>query len=277
MKLNLVPDYVRQRKVNKQIIALLVVLFFVVNAAMVFWMVTTRTRLSELQERKTELEAQANRVDTLNSQAEALVNQAALTLAKSEWKKVVEQHNLKYPEFYSKLNQYTSPRVRYASLQIQQANQLQISAYAKGIREIGVYLQTMYQCPLFTAVSLTTQMPGYPAGATGAQVGGMLGGLGGGAPLGPMAGGLTAASGGPSGGFGLGAPAGGKGQDGGSPAGLMNFQVVATLKEPMTPPAPPGLLNIGGGTGAGGGFGMPGGFGGGTSAPPRLGGRGLGI
>ncbi|MER3403419.1 MAG: hypothetical protein C4336_04900 [Armatimonadota bacterium] len=277
MKLNLVPDYVRQRKVNKQIIALLVVLFFVVNAAMVFWMVTTRTRLSELQERKTELEAQANRVDTLNSQAEALVNQAALTLAKSEWKKVVEQHNLKYPEFYSKLNQYTSPRVRYASLQIQQANQLQISAYAKGIREIGVYLQTMYQCPLFTAVSLTTQMPGYPAGATGGQVGGMLGGLGGGAPLGPMAGGLTAASGGPSGGFGLGAPAGGKGQDGGSPAGLMNFQVVATLKEPMTPPAPPGLLNIGGGTGAGGGFGMPGGFGGGTSAPPRLGGRGLGI
>lgn len=277
MKLNLVPDYVRQRKVNKQIIALLVVLFFVVNAAMVFWMVSTRTRLSELQERKAELEAQANRVDTLNSQAEALVNQAALTLAKSEWKKAVEQHNLKYPEFYSKLNQYTSPRVRYASLQIQQANQLQISAYAKGIREIGVFLQTMYQCPLFTAVSLTTQMPGYPAGATAGQAGGMLGGLGGGAPLGPMAGGLSAASGSPSGGLGLGAPAGGTGQDGGSPAGLMNFQVVATLKEPLTPPAPPGLLNIGGGIGAGGGFGMPSGFGGDMNVPPRLGGRGIGI
>jgi hypothetical protein len=52
MKLNLVPDYVRQRKVNKQIVALMVVLFVVVNAAMVFWMLQTNRRLAELQEEK---------------------------------------------------------------------------------------------------------------------------------------------------------------------------------------------------------------------------------
>ncbi len=277
MKLNLVPDYVRQRKVNRQIIALLVVLFFLVNAAMAFWLVSVRAKLGELQAHKADLEAQAGQVDALNSQAEQLINAAALTLAKSEGVRIIQQHNLKYPEFYSKVNQYTSPRVRYASLQIQQGNQLQISAYAKGIREIGLYLQTMYRCPLFTAVSLTTQMPGYPAGTTGGQAGG-FGAFGGGAPAGPMAGGLTATGGGPGAGFGLGAPmggTGGTGQSAGSPAGLMNFQVVATLKEPMAPPTLPSILNIGGG--AGGGFGVPGGLGGGAAPPPQLGGRGIGI
>jgi flagellar basal body-associated protein FliL len=44
MKLNLVPDYVRQRKVNKQILALLVVLFLIVNALMAFWMVSAQRR-----------------------------------------------------------------------------------------------------------------------------------------------------------------------------------------------------------------------------------------
>jgi hypothetical protein len=45
MKLNLVPDYVRQRKINKQVIALLVVLFVVVNALMAFWMVSAQGTL----------------------------------------------------------------------------------------------------------------------------------------------------------------------------------------------------------------------------------------
>ncbi|MFN7162054.1 MAG: hypothetical protein ACK4NB_03240, partial [Fimbriimonadales bacterium] len=65
MKLNLVPDYVRQRKVNKQIIALLVVLFLVVNAAMVFWMVSAQARLRDLQAQRSELETRAQQVDSL--------------------------------------------------------------------------------------------------------------------------------------------------------------------------------------------------------------------
>ncbi|MFN3689951.1 MAG: hypothetical protein ACK4UU_03385, partial [Fimbriimonadales bacterium] len=65
MKLNLVPDYVRQRKINKQILALLVVLFFVVNGAMAFWMVSAQGRLRELQDQKSQLEMQAQQVDSL--------------------------------------------------------------------------------------------------------------------------------------------------------------------------------------------------------------------
>jgi biopolymer transport protein ExbB/TolQ len=114
MKLNLVPDYVRQRKVNKQIIALLVVLFIVVNALMVFWMVSAQGTLRELQARKSELEAQAQQVDSLYNQANALIDSAAIALGKAEWVKRVQQHNLKYPELYSEVSRYTSPRVRYA-------------------------------------------------------------------------------------------------------------------------------------------------------------------
>jgi Tfp pilus assembly protein PilN len=281
MKLNLVPDYVRQRKVNKQIIALLVVLFVVINAAMAFWMVSAQGKLRELQARKSELEAQAQQVDSLYNQANALIDSAAIALGKAEWVKRVQQHNLKYPELYSEVSRYTSPRVRYAGMQVAQGNQLQLSGFTRGIRELGLYLQTMYNCPLFTAVSLTSAaLPGYPSGSGQAGMAAPgFGGFGGGAPdaLGIGAGisaggGAPATLGTPGGGF-----AGGGGATGGSPANLMPFQVVAYLREPISPPAPPGSvpgLNIGGG----GGLPTLGGFGGGPAAPPSaLGGRGMGI
>ena len=289
MKLNLVPDYVRQRKVNKQIIALLVVLFFVVNGAMAFWMVSAQSRLRELQDQKSQLEMQAQQVDSLYNQANQLIDSAAIALGKAEWVKRVQEHNLKYPELYSEVSRYTSPRVRYASMQVAQGNQLQLSGFTKGIRELGLYLQTMYNCPLFTAVSLTSAaLPGYPsAGGQPGMAAPGFGGFGGGAPAGPAIGGLSGVGGGgappppppspgmPGAGFG-GGFAGGGTQTGGSPANLMPFQVVAYLKEPITPPVPPasvpGLTT--------GGAGMPGGFGGGPpmiGPPTALGGRGMGI
>jgi hypothetical protein len=287
MKLNLVPDYVRQRKVNKQIVALLVVLFLVVNALMAFWMVSAQSALRELQARKSELEVQAQQVDSLYSQANQLIDSAAIALGKAEWVKRVQEHNLKYPELYSEVSRYTSPRVRYSGMQVAQGNQLQLSGFTKGIRELGLFLQTMYNCPLFTAVSLVSAaLPGYPAGDTQAGMTAPgFGGFGGGAPAGPTIGGLAGIGGGapppppPSlgapGGFGGGFAAGG-GQAGSSPANLMPFQVVAYLKEPISPPTPP--ANIPGLNLGGGGAGMPtlGGFG--AGAPPSgIGGRGPGI
>lgn len=283
MKLNLVPDYVRQRKVNKQIIALLVVLFLVVNAAMAFWMVSAQARLRDLQAQRSELETRAQQVDSLYNRANQLIDSAAIALGKAEWVKRVQQHNLKYPELYSEVSRYTSPRVRYASMQVAQGNQLQLSGFTKGIRELGLYLQTMYNCPLFTAVSLTSaSLPGFPAGG-GAQGMGApgFGGFGAGsAPL-PAAGlgtGVSAGAGPAAPGFGGGFAGGGAQGAGGSPANLMPFQVVAYLKEPIAPPVPPSSipgLNLGGAGAPALGFG---GFGGGPGAPPAmLGGRGMGI
>jgi Tfp pilus assembly protein PilN len=274
MKLNLVPDYVRQRKVNKQIIALLVVLFVVINAAMAFWMVSAQGKLRELQARKSELEAQAQQVDSLYNQANALIDSAAIALGKAEWVKRVQQHNLKYPELYSEVSRYTSPRVRYAGMQVAQGNQLQLSGFTKGIRELGLFLQTMYNCPLFTAVSLTSAaLPGYPSGGGQAGVTAPgFGGFGGGAPIALGIGASASAAGG---GFGSGFAGGGGTQVGSSPANLMPFQVVAYLKEPIAPPAPPASvpgLNLG----EGGGLPTLGGFG--AGAPPvGIGGRGPGI
>lgn len=288
MKLNLVPDYVRQRKVNKQIIALLVLLFILVNAAMAFWMVNAQARLRDLQAQRSDLEMRAQQVDSLYNRANQLIDSAAIALGKAEWVKMVQRHNLKYPELYSDVSRYTSPRVRYASMQLAQGNQLQLSGFTRGIRELGLYLQTMYNCPLFTAVSLTSAaLPGYPSGV-GQQ--GMaapgFGGFGGGsAPL-PAAtlGTGVSAGGGPAapgfGGFGGGFAGGAQGT-GSSPANLMPFQVVAYLRDPISAPAPPGNipgLNLGGAgapaLGFGGGFGGPAA----PAAPPTaLGGRGIGI
>lgn len=287
MKLNLVPDYVRQRKVNKQIIALLVLLFVLVNAGMAFWMVSAQAKLRDLQAQRSDLETRAQQVDSLYNRANQLIDSAAIALGKAEWVKIVQRHNLKYPELYSEVSRYTSPRVRYASMQVAQGNQLQLSGFTRGIRELGLYLQTMYNCPLFTAVSLTSaSLPGYPSGvnAQGVGVPGFGGFGGGSAPL-PAAnlGTGVSAGGGPAApGFGgFGGFAGGAQGTGSSPANLMPFQVVAYLREPITPPAPPGNipgLNLGGAGGAPamgfGGFGGPAA----PAAPPTaLGGRGIGI
>jgi hypothetical protein len=266
MKLNLVPDYVRQRKVNKQILALLVVLFLVVNALMAFWMVSAQGKLRELQARKSELEVEAQQVDSLYSQANQRIDSAAIALGKAEWVKRVQEHNLKYPELYSEVSRYTSPRVRYSGMQLAQGNQLQLSGFTKGIRELGLFLQTMYNCPLFTAVSLASAaLPSYPPG--GGQEGVMAPGFGGGGP--------SLAAGVPGGGFGGGLAVGG-GQIGSSPANLMPFQVVAYLKEPISLPTPPASvpgLSVGGN---GGGMPTLGGLGAGAP-PPGIGGRGPGI
>jgi hypothetical protein len=173
---------------------------------------------------------------------------------------------------------------------VAQGNQLQLSGFTKGIRELGLFLQTMYNCPLFTAVSLTSAaLPGYPSGGSQAGMAAPgFGGFGGGAPAGPMVGGLTGVGGGappppppslstPGGGFGGGFAGGGGTQAGSSPANLMPFQVVAYLKEPITPPTPPASVP---GLNLGSGAGMPtlGGFGGTPAAPPAaLGGRGIGV
>jgi Tfp pilus assembly protein PilN len=288
MKLNLVPDYVRQRKVNKQIIALMVLLFVVVNAAMVFWMIQTQSRLAELQEEKTTLEAQASQVEQYVQQAQTLIQDAQIKLLKAEFPKQIAKQNLRYPELYSQVAQYTSPRVRYYQLQVSQGNQLQIAAFTKGPKEIGLFLQTMYASPLFSAVNLTTQTPGYATGGAGAAMPGL--GFGGGAPAGPTVGGLAGPGGGGAPSFSFGTPSTGAAGSEASPAGLMQFQVVAILKEPITPLQPPAQLGVGGTGGFGGGFGgfggAMGGFGGGPSMspgaapgapPPGARGGGIGI
>ncbi|MCS7273245.1 MAG: hypothetical protein NZ550_03750 [Fimbriimonadales bacterium] len=289
MKLNLVPDYVRQRKVSKRVVAMLTLLFIAVNALMVFWLVSVQAQLAALQQRKSELELQAQQVDNFYNQANQMIDSAALLLGLVEWAKRVQQHNLRYPELYSQVSQYTSPRVRYASMQVVQGNQLQLAGFTRSIRDLGLFLQAMYQCPLFTAVSLTSaSLPGYSTGGTqqGVAFGfgtpggsapatpaapvaaGVVGASVGGAPPAPSAPSAPPAFGVPGGGFGAGFTGRGT-QAMSSPANLMPFQVVAYLKEPITLPVPPANvpgLNLGSGSG----FGMSiGGFGGtAPMAPP---------
>lgn len=285
MKLNLVPAYVHQRKANKQIVVLLILLFLAVNGIMGYLMYNTQQRLGELKEEKTTKEAQASQVDNLVEQAKGRVTQVALTLKKVDFVDQILMWNKRFPELYSEVAQYISPRARVMQMQVAQGNQLQMSAATNGVREIGLFLQTMYTCPRFSGVSLTTQTNGYQtvnrtqeAQALDVLLGGEGGG-GGGAPLGGggapglgMGGGggeLTAtgigggasAGGGPSPGAGFGGLGGGGIGAGGSqqtPTGLTNFQIVATLREPMIAPGvPPELGGSGGGPGGFGGGGMP--------------------
>lgn len=283
MRLNLLPAYVKQRKINKQLIVLMALMFFLVNGALGYWLMNSQARLTELQDQKVQLESQASQLDSLVQQAQSRIAEVELTLTKVKFVDDILAWNPRYPELYAEIAQYTSPRVRYQTMQVGQGNQLQISLFTKGVREIGAYLRTMYNCPRLSAVSLTTQTQGF-GGGQGQLGGGMPGGFGGGGIAPSMAGaGISAGGGGSispsmagagiSAGGGGGGLAGGFGGGGGglagggssqpSPAGLSNFQIVCLLREPMAAPTVPPIL-----TGAAGGGGMPGGMPGGFGGGP---------
>lgn len=287
MKLNLVPAYVHQRKANKQIVIFLVLLFLAVNGIMGYLMYGTQQRLGELKEEKTTKEAQASQVDNLVEQAKGRVTQVALTLKKVDFVDQVLSWNKRFPELYSEVAQYISPRARVMVMQVAQGNQLQMTAATNGVREIGLFLQTMYTCPRFSGVSLTTQTSGYQTVSRTREAealdvllgGGGSSGGGGGAPIGGggapglgmgggggeltaagIGGGASAGAPGPGAGFGgLGGGGIGAGSSQQTPTGLTNFQIVATLKEPMVAPGVPPELSgsSSGGLGGFGGGGMP--------------------
>lgn len=276
MKLNLLPAYVAQRKVNRQLAVLMVVLFLVVNAVVGFLYFNAKSELARLQEEKDTLEMEASRADTLVQQAQARLAQVQATLTKVGFIDAILQWNPKYPELYEKIAEFTHPRVRYESMALNSNNQLQITAVTKSVREIGLYLQTMYKCPLLSGVSLTTTTQGFTSSRGGEGGFAMAGGEIGGRRSGPMIAGVAAAGGGgmapppPPPGIGVGGMEFSGGTDQGLPRGYIRFQIVALLKEPLIAPSVPGEL-----TGAGGAppSGPPPAFGG-PSGPPPAGGGG---
>jgi hypothetical protein len=85
---------------------------------------------------------------------------------KTKYVEDILTYNKRFPALFERTNMYTTSRVSYRQLQPAQTV-LNMTAYAKNVSDIGRYLLNIQRAKdTFQAVSITSQMPGWPAGNT---------------------------------------------------------------------------------------------------------------
>jgi hypothetical protein len=233
LRINLIPDYVAQRRVSRRLTVGFTGLFLVIFSGMLgytFGVLAPAVDQSEADAKKA-VDGKAF-TDNLKSQAAAITAAAQPTKAKLDYVDAVHSYNIQWAKLYDTLARYTDPKMIYSSVAVS-GQTMTIAAYAPSIREVGEYLTEIYKEPDFTAVNID-RLPGYPeavvkkyyldghligvsstggVGAGGGGFGGAAPTFGGGAPN--FGGGAPNFGGGFSGGFGGGF--GGGGMPGGGP------------------------------------------------------------
>jgi Tfp pilus assembly protein PilN len=253
LRVNLLPEYVAQRRVSRQLIVVFSCVFFLIVGGMlsyVFGSLVPATHNEESQ--AVAAEAGKAITDGLISDANTVTTNVQPTKAKVDYVALVHDYNRQWAQLYDTLARYTDQDMIYTSAQVSGPS-MTIKAYASSIKEVGKYLAEIYREPDFNTVSID-KLPGYPEAVVRKYyLKGHLVGIG--AP--PTAGGVGGANG-PGGAGYPGAPGGGRpggypGGGGGYPGGGGGYPGAGGAGGPSGP---------GGYPGAGGGGASTGGFGG---------------
>ncbi|MBW3625300.1 MAG: hypothetical protein KY468_18030 [Armatimonadetes bacterium] len=248
-KVNLLPDYIwegQRLRRTAMIVASLVVLELV---ALGFWYMQTNTALADVTAERDEWQVKAAAVDEINTKAEAITAAIKPITDKVDYITQIIEHNQKFPALFERTNMYTYYRVGYRQLQ-PQVSVLNMTANARSVGDIGRYLLNIQRAKdTFTAVSITSQMPGWPSQDAGDGGGGYAGGASAYTPTNPYVPSSVAAGATNAYASAYGAPGGYGGYPGGAavaaapaaprPPQLIDFTAVGQLTQrfQLTPPA----------------------------------------
>ena len=273
LRINLLPEYVRQRRLTKKLIPLFVGIFLLCVALPLGYYFKMQSDYNTLAEHTETAEAAKTANDALEALAVSTKAKVAPIQAKLDFVDAVHAYTRKWVALYNTLAD-TSPKHSfiYSGVSVSGAT-MTIKAYSPSVEEVGRYLQAMYREPDFVTVAVD-KIPGYPNnirhlyyldtvkpqnlvfadGASGSAGGG---GGGGGYPGG--------GGGGYPGGGGGGYPGGGGARGGGNAPTGYNADTLGPNGAGNIPPdvGPPPAELTGGVSSTGGGGGYPGGGGGG--------------
>jgi hypothetical protein len=183
-KVNLLPDYIWEGKRRRQTWILVFAGLLLELAALGFFVMSEKANLNDLTATKDELETKANDVTKIEDNAKNIASTIQPITDKTKFIEDVLNYDKRFPALFERTNMYTSSRVGYRQMQPAQTV-LNLSAYARNVSDIGRYLLNIQRAKdVFTTVSITSQMPGWPAGSTGAT-GGAIGPAGTSGPYGP--------------------------------------------------------------------------------------------
>lgn len=176
-KVNLLPDYIWEGRRLRNTALLVLVAIIAELAVLGFLYTQKQADLLAAETRRDEIKVQADEVDAINTKAEQIAATIKPITDKTNYIRQVLQHNNKFPSLFERTNMYTYHRVGYRQLQ-PQATVLNMTANARSVSDIGRYLLNIQRAKdTFTAVSITSQMPGWPsAPAEGGTASGYPGG-----------------------------------------------------------------------------------------------------
>ncbi len=156
LRINLLPPYVAQRRVNNRLIALFTTIFLLTIVAFLAVEFIILVPKSQNEKQLAEAAVAAHTLIT-NEQTQAtnILSAIGPITDKLTFFQNVQTYNHAYIDLYRTVAKYTSPKVLYTSMAVS-GSTLTINAYTPSIDELGRYLQVMYREPDISAVSISS-------------------------------------------------------------------------------------------------------------------------
>lgn len=159
LRINLLPAYVAQRRLRRTLVLAFTLAFALVIVAMVGWFAALQKPLADVTEKANEAQSAKQQIDNLTSQAQTISGQIPAFKTNVDFVNSVRDYNLKYAQLYTNISRYTSPRILYSNLSVNQTT-LTIDAYAPSLPELARYMQYMYNEPDISGLSVSA-IPAY--------------------------------------------------------------------------------------------------------------------
>ncbi len=265
IKINLLPAFVRERKVVRKLLMFILILLGLELLGFAYWYNRVSTQGYDIGQQLDVAKAQAQEVQRLQSEADSIRAEIEPIKAKTKFIEDTKNFPVKLADLLDSIRRYTYGKVIYTSLQLgggaggmmgpmmggmpgpmmgtgmpgmgamggggtQQITTVSIQGYTDSVENVARYLQNLLRCPQIADVQISG-IPGYgtSAGAT-PGMGGMPGMMGK-APM--MGSGMPGMMGGMPGMM----PGAGMGTT--QTPGQVSISVICYLMEPLTPPSPP--------------------------------------
>ena len=161
LRINLLPSYVTQRRLTKQLIPIFVGAFLLCLAAPLVVYFTLHTALVNLTQQASDAVAGKAKTDGYKADAVTTLAQVAPINAKLQFFNDVEAYPLKWIELFNTLADTTPKSSFIYTGAAVTGTTLALKAYSPSVEEVGRYLQVMYHEPDFTTVAVD-KIPAYP-------------------------------------------------------------------------------------------------------------------
>ncbi|MDR3710019.1 MAG: hypothetical protein P4L33_17125 [Capsulimonadaceae bacterium] len=164
LRINLLPSYVAQRRLTKQLTAIFVLSFGCIVTLMAGYAATLQPRLQKVTDEANAAVAAKAKIDSLTQQATTVSGQLPAIQTKVTFVKDLQEYNLAYAKLYTNVARYTSPKILYKSLKAS-GTTLTMDAYAPSLPDLTRYMQIMYNEPDIKALSISA-IPAYRSAYT---------------------------------------------------------------------------------------------------------------
>ncbi len=171
-KVNLLPDYIWEGKRRRTLWMMVIGLLALELLALGFFYKTSQDQLAEETQQRDDWKLKADKVDQITALATQITSTIKPITDRTKYVQDILAFNRKFPALFERTNLYTYYKVRYNQLQPAQTV-LNMQASTRTVGDIGRYLFNIQRAKdTFSTVTITSQMPGWPAGGADAAAGG---------------------------------------------------------------------------------------------------------